>query len=140
MFFFFSSRRRHTRCALVTGVQTCALPICNDLLAALQLAVKDLHGAYALAVVSRAEPGRMVCARTGCPLLVGLGEGENFIASDVSAILQATRRVIFLEEGDTAEVTREQVRVFDGEGAPVEREVNVSDRSLASLEDRKSVV
>src|SRR3546814_6305994 len=76
----------------------------------------------------------MVCARMGCPLLVGLGEGENFIASDVSAILQATRRVIFLEEGDTAEVTREQVRVFDGDGAPVEREVHVSDVSLASLE------
>lgn len=106
----------------------------NDLLAALQLAVKDLHGAYALAVVSRAEPGRMVCARMGCPLLVGLGEGENFIASDVSAIIQATRRVIFLEEGDTAEVTREAVRVFDGEGAQVEREVHVSDVSLASLE------
>jgi glucosamine--fructose-6-phosphate aminotransferase (isomerizing) len=106
----------------------------NDLLAALQLAVKELHGAYALAVISRAEPGRMVCARMGCPLLVGLGEGENFIASDVSAIIQATRRVIFLEEGDTAEVTREAVRVFDEHGAPVEREVHVSDVSLASLE------
>src|SRR3546814_11326697 len=76
----------------------------------------------------------MGCARMGCPLLVGLGEGENFIASDVSAILQATRRVIFLEEGDTAEVTREQVRVFVGDGAPVEREAQVSDGSLASLE------
>src|SRR3546814_3093198 len=76
----------------------------------------------------------MGCARMGCPLLVGLGEGENFIASDVSAILQATRRVIFLEEGDTAEATREQVRVLDGEGAPVEREGHVSDVSLASLE------
>ncbi len=106
----------------------------SDLLAALQLAVKDLHGAYALAVISRREPGRMVCARMGCPLLVGLGEGENFIASDVSAIIQATRRVIFLEEGDTAEVTREAVRVFDDQGAPVEREVHVSDVSLASLE------
>src|SRR5690606_21516062 len=106
----------------------------NDLLAALQLAVKDLHGAYALAVISRAEPGRMVCARMGCPLLVGLGEGENFVASDVSAIIQATRRVIFLEEGDTAEVTREGVRVFDETGAQVEREVHVSDVSLASLE------
>ena len=106
----------------------------NDLLAALQLAVKDLHGAYALAVISRAEPGRMVCARMGCPLLIGLGEGENFIASDVSAIIQATRRVIFLEEGDTAEVTREAVRVFDERGASIEREVHVSDVSLASLE------
>ena len=106
----------------------------HDLLAALQQAVKELHGAYALAVVSRQEPGRMVCARMGCPLLVGLGEGENFVASDVSAIIQATRRVIFLEEGDTAEVTREAVRVFGADDAPVEREVHVSDVSLASLE------
>ena len=106
----------------------------DDLLGALQRTVKELHGAYALAVISRAEPERMVCARMGCPLLVGLGEGENFIASDVSAIVQATRRVIFLEEGDTAEVTRDAVRVFGADDQPVQREVHVSDVSLASLE------
>ena len=106
----------------------------DDLLTALQRTVKELTGAYALAVVSRKEPERMVCARMGCPLLIGLGEGENFIASDVSAIIQATRRVIFLEEGDTAEVTRESVRVFDGKNQPIERDVHVSDVSLASLE------
>ncbi|MBW8850463.1 MAG: glutamine--fructose-6-phosphate transaminase (isomerizing) [Xanthomonadales bacterium] len=106
----------------------------DDLLAALQRAVKELEGAYALAVISRKEPGRMVCARMGCPLLVGLGEGENFIASDVSAIIQATRRVIFLEEGDTAEVRRDGVRVFDAHDAEVARDVHVSDVSLASLE------
>ncbi len=106
----------------------------DDLLGALQRAVKELHGAYALAVVSRKEPGRMVVARMGCPLLVGLGEGENFVASDVSAIIQATRRVIFLEEGDTAEITRDAVRVFDAQDAQVEREVHLSDVSLASLE------
>ncbi|MCL6713330.1 glutamine--fructose-6-phosphate transaminase (isomerizing) [Pseudoxanthomonas sp. z9] len=106
----------------------------DDLLTALQRTVKELTGAYALAVVSRKEPERMVCARMGCPLLIGLGEGENFIASDVSAIIQATRRVIFLEEGDTAEVTRQAVRVFDGNDQPVERDVHVSDVSLASLE------
>ena len=106
----------------------------DDLLAALQRAVKELHGAYALAVISRKEPERMVVARMGCPLLVGLGEGENFVASDVSAILQATRRVIFLEEGDTAEITRESVRVFDGSDAEVVREEHLSDVSLASLE------
>jgi glutamine---fructose-6-phosphate transaminase (isomerizing) len=105
-----------------------------DLLGAVQAAVKELHGAYALAVVSRKEPGRLIAARMGCPLLVGLGEGENFVASDVSAIIQATRQVIFLEEGDTAEVTRESVRVFDETGATIEREVHVSDVSLASLE------
>ena len=106
----------------------------DDLLAALQRTVKELTGAYALAVVSRQEPDRMVCARMGCPLLIGVGEGENFIASDVSAIIQATRRVIFLEEGDTAEVTRQSVKVFDGKDQPVQRDVHVSDVSLASLE------
>ncbi|WP_284449351.1 glutamine--fructose-6-phosphate transaminase (isomerizing) [Pseudoxanthomonas mexicana] len=106
----------------------------DDLLAALQRTVKELTGAYALAVVSRQEPDRMVCARMGCPLLIGVGEGENFIASDVSAIIQATRRVIFLEEGDTAEVTRTSVKVFDSKDQPVQRDVHVSDVSLASLE------
>src|SRR5688572_22101048 len=105
-----------------------------DLLAAVQQAVRELVGAYAIAVVSKREPDRMIAARMGCPLLVGLGEGENFVASDVSAIVQATRRVIFLEEGDTAEVTREQVRVFDTHGGQVQRDVHVSDVSLASLE------
>ncbi len=106
----------------------------DDLLGALQRTVKELTGAYALAVISQNEPDRMVVARMGCPLLVGLGEGENFVASDVSAILQATRRVMFLEEGDTAELTRQGVRVFDGDNAPVQREQRMSDVSLASLE------
>ncbi|MCD9047355.1 glutamine--fructose-6-phosphate transaminase (isomerizing) [Luteimonas sp. MHLX1A] len=105
-----------------------------ELLAAVQAATRELDGAYALAVISRDAPDTMVCARMGCPLLVGLGEGENFIASDVSAIIQATRRVLFLEEGDTARVTRDGVEVFDGEGAPVQRDEHLSDVSLASLE------
>ncbi|WDS38017.1 glutamine--fructose-6-phosphate transaminase (isomerizing) [Pseudoxanthomonas sp.] len=106
----------------------------DDLLVALQHTVKELTGAYALAVVSRAEPERLVCARMGCPLLIGLGDGENFVASDVSAIIQATRQVIFLEEGDTVDVTREGVTIFDATDTRVEREVHVSDVSLASLE------
>ncbi|RDZ26256.1 glutamine--fructose-6-phosphate transaminase (isomerizing) [Lysobacter silvisoli] len=105
-----------------------------DLLAAVQRAVRELVGAYAIAVVSKREPGRLVAARMGCPLLVGLGEGENFVASDVSAIIQATRKVIFLEEGDTADVTRDSVRVFDEHGAQVQRDTHLSDVSLASLE------
>ncbi len=106
----------------------------DDLLAALQKAVRELDGAYALAVIDKRDPTRMVAARMGCPLLVGLGEGENFIASDVSAILSSTRRVIFLDEGDTAEITREAVRVFDAQGKLAQREVHLSDVSLASLE------
>jgi len=105
-----------------------------SLLGALQRAVKELHGAYALAVVDKRDPGTLVAARMGCPLLVGLGDGENFVASDVSAIVSATRRVIFLEEGDTAELTCVGVQVFDADDAPVTREVHVSDVSLASLE------
>src|SRR5690606_36769310 len=105
----------------------------QDLPFALQVAVKELTGAYALAVVSRCEPDRLVGARMRCPLLVGLGEGENFLASDVSAIISATRRVIFLEEGDTADIRRDGVRVFDGRDQEVQREVHVSDVSLASL-------
>ncbi len=105
-----------------------------DLLVSLQRVVKELTGAYALAVVNRNEPDRMVCARMGCPLLVGLGEGENFVASDVSAIVQATRKIIFLEEGDTVEVTRQSVHVFDADDQPVQRDVHMSDVSLASLE------
>jgi len=105
-----------------------------DLLAAVQAAAGELTGAYAIAVLSKREPGRLVAARMGCPLLVGLGDGENFVASDVSAIIQATRRVIFLEEGDTADLTRDGVCVFDPSGAVVDREVHMSDVSLASLE------
>ena len=105
-----------------------------DLLAALQAAVRELEGAYARAVIDKSDPERMVVARMGCPLLIGLGEGENFVASDVSAILQATRRVIFLEEGDTAVLTRAAVQVFDGAGDNVVREEHLSDVSLASLE------
>ena len=106
----------------------------DDLLAALQQAVRELEGAYAIAVIDKRDPQRMVAARMGCPLLVGLGEGENFVASDVSAIVTSTRRVIFLEEGDTAELTRDAVRVFDAIGVEVQRDVHVSDVSLASLE------
>ena len=105
-----------------------------DLLQAVQKAATELHGAYAIAVIDKRDPQRMIAARAGCPLLVGLGDGENFVASDVSAIVSSTRRVIFLEEGDTAELTRDSVRVFDADGKPAEREVHVSDVSLASLE------
>jgi len=104
------------------------------LLGALQTAVRELDGAYAIAVIDKRDPERMVAARMGCPLLIGLGDGENFVASDVSAIVSSTRRVIFLEEGDTAELTRAAVHVFDIEGNPVQRAEHLSDVSLASLE------
>ncbi len=106
----------------------------GNLLAATQQAVRDLVGAYAIAVVSLKSPEAMTCARVGCPLLIGVGENENFVASDVSAVLAATRRVIYLDEGDVAEVARGGVRIFDRDGRAAERKVHVSDVSLASLE------
>lgn len=106
----------------------------GDLFAAVRSAVSELTGAYAIGVVSLKSPDVVICARMGCPLLIGLGENENFIASDVSAVLSATRRVIYLEEGDVAEVRRDGVTILDSEGHPVKRPVHVSDVSLASME------
>jgi len=106
----------------------------GDLLHATQRAVKDLQGAYAIAVVSKLDPERLIAARMGCPLLVGLGDGENFIASDASAVISATRKIIFLEEGDVAEVRLDGVTVFDIDGNVIERKIHMSDVSLASME------
>ncbi len=106
----------------------------GDLLEATRRTVGELTGAYAIAVIARQSPEVLTCARKGCPLLIGLGEGENFIASDVSAVVSATRRVIYLEEGDVAELRREGVRILDRDGRPAAREAHVSDVSLASLE------
>src|SRR5512142_2863230 len=78
----------------------------RDLFAATRSAVAELNGAYALGVVSLAEPDTMTGARMGCPLVVGLGEGENFLASDISAIVAQTRRVMYLEDGDVVAVHR----------------------------------
>lgn len=106
----------------------------GDLLSATQRAVRELRGAYALAIIARSDPSRLVVARMGCPLLVGLGEGEAFVASDVSAVVAQTRRVVYLEEGDVAEVRRDGLAVFDATGAAVQRAEQVSGVSLASLE------
>ena len=104
------------------------------LLAATQKAVSELTGAFAISVISIKEPDHMITARLGCPLLIGLGEGENFIASDVSAVLSVTRKVIYLEDGDVADVRRDGVTIFGGDGNTVERKIHMSDVSLASME------
>ncbi|OHX15733.1 glutamine--fructose-6-phosphate aminotransferase [Chromobacterium amazonense] len=106
----------------------------DSLFEAVKKATRELTGAYAIGVIALDRPDELVCARMGCPLLVGLGEGENFIASDVSAILSATRRVIFLEEGDIGHLTRDGVKLIDKNDQPIERPVHLSDVSLASLE------
>ncbi|MCM2355311.1 MAG: glutamine--fructose-6-phosphate transaminase (isomerizing) [Arenimonas sp.] len=101
---------------------------------AVQDTVARLHGAYAIAVVSAREPGTVVGARYGAPLIAGLGEGEQYLASDVHALLPLTRRFMYLEEGDVAEVTVGAIRVFDASGAEVSREVKESHFNADAVE------
>ena len=98
----------------------------TSLLEAVQKTVLQLQGAYGTVVMDSRDPERIVVARSGSPLVIGLGVGENFIASDQLALLNVTRRFMFLEEGDVAEVTRRTISVFDNNGQAVERAVNES--------------
>ncbi len=97
-------------------------------------ASRELVGAYALGVISRHEPDTLVAARSGSPLVIGVGIGEHFIASDVAALLPVTRRFIFLEEGDIAEIRRDAVTLFNAQGEPVERPVRESQLSADAAE------
>ena len=105
-----------------------------DLFAAVVETVAKLEGAYALAAASPEDGDRIVVAREGSPLVIGLGEGENFIASDVTALLSVTRRFIFLEEGDIAEVRRDGVTVYNADGEEVVRPIKESALSSTSIE------
>jgi len=102
------------------------LPSGSTLFDAVRKSVVELVGAYAIAVVSESDPSRLVVARHGAPLLLGLGEGENFAASDTSALVQVTQRVVYLEDGECAELTLDGVRVSDSGGKAVSRAVHVS--------------
>jgi glutamine---fructose-6-phosphate transaminase (isomerizing) len=106
----------------------------GDLFKAVRSTVGELQGAYALAVVSEHDPDRMILAREGCPVVIGLGVEENFVASDVAALLPVTRRFIFLEEGDVAEIRRTSVRVIDRQGNSVDRVASESDLSADAAE------
>src|SRR5476651_1234162 len=99
----------------------------KDLFKAVRATVAELEGAYALAVLSEQDPDRLIIAREGCPVVLGLGVEENFVASDVAALLPVTRRFIFLEEGDVAEIRRQSVRVIDRDGNTAERPVRESE-------------
>ena len=103
------------------------------LLEAVRATVATLDGAYALGVIDTQDPDHLVAARQGSPLVIGLGFGENFIASDVFALLPVTQRFLFLEEGDLAEIRRDQVRVFDRDGRPVTRPVRESTLSAHAV-------
>jgi len=106
-----------------------------DLIGAVRKTLAQLVGAYALAVASPDDSDRIIVARAGSPLVVGIGEGENFIASDVFALLPVTNKFIFLEEGDLAEISRDGVTVYDTNDQQVERPVSTSELT-ASIADK----
>jgi glucosamine--fructose-6-phosphate aminotransferase (isomerizing) len=106
----------------------------GDLFKSVRATVAELEGAYALAVLSENTPDKLVLAREGCPVVIGVGDGEHFVASDVSALLPVTRNFMFLEEGDVAEVYGDHLRVLDREGQVVQRPVRVSELSADAAE------
>jgi glucosamine--fructose-6-phosphate aminotransferase (isomerizing) len=106
----------------------------GDLFRAVRATVAELEGAYALAVVAESDPDCIVLARVGCPVVIGLGIDENFVASDVAALLPVTRRFMFLEEGDVAEIRRARVRVIDVGGNSVQRQVTESELAADAAE------
>jgi glucosamine--fructose-6-phosphate aminotransferase (isomerizing) len=105
-----------------------------DLLTAVRKTLSELEGAYALAVLSETDPECIVMARQGCPAVIGLGIDENFAASDVAALLPVTRRFMFLEEGDVAEVRRRSVKILDAAGAVVVRATRESELPADAVE------
>jgi len=113
---------------IVHGIQH-HLKTSPDLIDAVRATVAELEGAYALVVVSRDKPDRMILARWAMPVVVGLGIQENFVASDIAALLPVTRRFMFLEDGDLADVRKNSISVFDSEGNAVEREVRESEQT-----------
>ena len=109
----------------------------DSLLEAVKKAVKQLTGAYGMVVMDSCHPEHLVAARSGSPLVIGLGIGENFLASDQLALLSVTRRFIFLEEGDIAEITRRTVDIYDTYGNKVEREIHESNLENDAAEKGK---
>ena len=106
----------------------------GSLLVATQMALSQLVGAYAIGVVAADNPHQLIAARKGSPLLLGVGEGEHFVGSDMSALLQVTKNVVYLEEGDVVEVNLADYRIFDASGKAVQRAVHVSELDNDSVE------
>ena len=106
----------------------------KDLFAAVQKTVSELHGAYSLAVMWGQDPDCIVLARAGCPALIGIGQNENFVASDIAALLPVTRKFIILEEGDVACIGRKSIRIVDADGRKVDRVAYVSEQSAEAAE------
>ena len=106
----------------------------GDLTTAVRKTVAELEGAYALVVMSASDPDKLVLARAGCPVVVGLGIDENFVASDVAALLPVTRNFMFLDEGDIAVIERQDVTIFDSDGKQVARPVKESELTADAAE------
>jgi glucosamine--fructose-6-phosphate aminotransferase (isomerizing) len=106
----------------------------NDLLEAVRQAVREFEGAYALGVVSHQEPERLIAAREGSPLVIGVGESEYFLASDVTALLKQTKRFIFLEEGDIADIRKDALTIYDRQGEIVDREIKESQLAASATD------
>lgn len=109
----------------------------SSLLEAVQKTVKQLTGAYGMVVLHREQPEHLITARSGSPLVIGLGLGENFLASDQLALLSVTRRFIFLEEGDIAEIRRRSIEIYNRDGEQVERQVHESNLENDAAEKGK---
>jgi glucosamine--fructose-6-phosphate aminotransferase (isomerizing) len=127
---FTSETDTEVMAALIDRRYVDGVTLCEAVLAT----VRELEGAYAIAAISRDEPGRVVGARRGAPLLVGLGIGENFLGSDAQALIQVTNKMLYLAEDDVVEITRDGVQVYGLDGAPVQREVHESELSADAVE------
>ena len=106
----------------------------KNLLEAVRLTTDDLDGAYALGVIDNEDQDRIITARRGSPLVIGVGIGEHFIASDVAALLPVTQRFIFLEDGDIADITKDSLTIFDEAGKVVERPIKISELNADAVE------
>ncbi len=106
----------------------------GSLLAATKMALSQLVGAYAIGVIAADNPHQLIAARKGSPLLLGVGDSEHFVGSDMSALLQVTRNVVYLEEGDVVELNVDNYRIFDAEGTEVQRPVQISELNNDSVE------
>jgi len=107
---------------------------CDNLFEAVRRSLGELVGAYAIAVINEADDQRLIVARMGAPLLLGLGDGRNFAASDASALVQVTQRIVYLDEGDCAELARDHIRIVDIHGQPVVRAEQLSQLTAAAVE------
>ena len=107
----------------------------NEILDAVHFAIKEVKGSYGIAVIDKRNPDKIICARNGSPLIIGIGEKENYIASDIHALIEHTNKFVYLEDGDLATVTFEEVKIFDQDKKNIRRETKKS--SLTSKSNSK---